>query len=68
MQLGRPLPLSTDIPLDLDEHEEFGPDYTLDVPGGNRADANTEARLAEVEAAFAAYAEKLRAQYGPRPD
>ncbi len=46
----------------MGEYEEFGPSFTLDVPGGNRMDANTEARLAEVEDAFAGYAEKLRVQ------
>ena len=65
--MGRPLPLSTDIPPDLDEYEQFGPSFALNVPGGNRVDDNTEARLAEVEVAFAGYAERLRQQYKPSP-
>lgn len=66
-QLGRPLDLDASIPasLDSDDYAEFAPAFTLDVPAGNKLDMNTEARLVEVEQAFAEYARVLEGRYGP---
>lgn len=52
-----------DISPDLPEYELFAPSFTLDVPGGNMKDQNTEQKLLEIEVAFKGYAEELKKKY-----
>ncbi|EMS20778.1 hypothetical protein NBRC10512_007630 [Rhodotorula toruloides] len=66
--LGRPLPLDSPIPSDLDpeQYAHFAPDFALDVPEGNMRDQNTEETLAKVEKAFEEYAGVLHERWAKK--
>uniref|UniRef100_A0A0K3CGL9 histone deacetylase n=1 Tax=Rhodotorula toruloides TaxID=5286 RepID=A0A0K3CGL9_RHOTO len=66
--LGRPLPLDSPIPSDLDAefYAHFAPDFALDVPEGNMRDQNTEETLSKVEKAFEEYAGVLHERWAKK--
>ncbi|BGP32533.1 hypothetical protein JCM10296v2_004314 [Rhodotorula toruloides] len=66
--LGRPLPLGSLLPSDLDAevYAHFAPDFALDVPEGNMRDQNTEETLSKVEKAFEEYAGVLHERWAKK--